>query len=87
MKRTDFERLSGRQQHERMTKIIEKEFPRLSSKKRVYIRHRVCRYIKNFKNDNYHVVIGANPVSAGHYTNDDIIYVGSTKIYISILVD
>lgn len=73
--------------HRTMDRVIAREFPRLSSKKRVYIRHRVCRYIKNFKNDNYHVVIGANPVSAGHYTNDDIIYAGSTKIYISILVD
>lgn len=73
--------------HRTMDRIIAKEFPRATAKHRVYIRHRISRFIKNFKNDNYHVVIGATPVSAGQYTSDDIIYAGSTKIYISILVD
>lgn len=68
-------------------RIIRKEFPYLNARRVKYVRHRICRYIRKFDDDNYGVKIGATPVSAGQYTKDDVIVVGNVKVYISILVD
>lgn len=81
------EKEKGRQQHVNLVRVIKNAFPKASVHKQRYIQNKVARYINKFGNDNYGVVVAAEPISAGQYTNDTVLLISGTKVYISIQVD
>jgi len=87
MYRTPSEIEHGKECHERMVNMLNREFPTMSTIARRRIQNRVSKILRKCGQDIIQVWISSKPLHEAQYVSNYEFMQGKTKVYVQVQVD